>query len=143
MPFLNPESVSYLAKDTTYKVAKEGKLFQKQTASNSKQIWEVRHAILKGNLLFLFKKKLDKTPCYLFLLEDCVTELISDEISGKEFSFQIRFLSSDSCYTFAADTGEALEEWVSAIATCSFEQLQLKLESMKETIVKKHEKAVL
>ncbi len=136
MVLLNPSSLTRLSKDDSYKTVKEGRLYEKQSYSGK---WESRFGVLKGNLLFLFKKaKIDSDaiPVSMLILEDCVAELTEDEESGREFGFRIRFLTSGNTYSFATEDSDSLEQWVSHVATCSVEQLLLKLEGLNEAVEK-------
>lgn len=138
MLLLNNEWIQKLAKDNSYPSRLEGNLlFLKNSSGETKM--QKRYLILKGNLLFYFYKKSDKVPLGLIVLEGYTVEL-SNEFEGYCFQLLKRNNFSNSnqetkncpSYTFAVENPDLLDAWIGALTTCSYENMKLTVESLKE-----------
>uniref|UniRef100_A0A1I8C2T2 PH domain-containing protein n=1 Tax=Meloidogyne hapla TaxID=6305 RepID=A0A1I8C2T2_MELHA len=87
------------------------------------------YAILKANLLFLFKsaERLE-IPLLLIIMEDCVVELADDNFTGMEHSFVIR---TGQTYVMATENQEQLKNWISLLTSCSIEFMRATKESLE------------
>ncbi|KAF7629976.1 PH domain-containing protein [Meloidogyne graminicola] len=106
------------------------------------------YAILKANLLFMFKSAESlEIPLLLIIMEDCVVELADDNSTGMEHSFVIR---TGQTYVMATENQEQLKNWISLLTSCSIEFMRATKESLelehdnrddeqKEQEKKKHE----
>ncbi|RZF40495.1 hypothetical protein LSTR_LSTR000374 [Laodelphax striatellus] len=99
--------------------------------------FQKRWFILKGNLFFYFEKRYDKEPVGVIILEGCTIELAEDE---EQFCFKIVFHGpGNRSYILGADTQEAMEQWMKALACASYDymklivaELQRQLDEMEE-----------
>lgn len=84
--------------------------------------WRRLYAILKANLLFLFQsaERLE-IPVLLIIMEDCIVELADDNVTGKEFSFSIKFNTTGHTYVMAAPDLAELKNWISLLTSCSID----------------------
>lgn len=56
--------------------------------------WRQSYAILIANLLFFFNRNeniKNEAPFILLIMEDCYMELCDDNLTGRPYSFQIKF----------------------------------------------------
>lgn len=129
MKLLNSASLQRLAKEPSYPISMEGQMNFRR--SNDEK-FQKRYFLLKGNLLFYFAKKSDKAPIGLIILEGYTVEL-SNEHDG--YCFQLLRRSNGNvaaALTFVVGTAESLQNWLSALTNCSYEQLKMSAERMAE-----------
>lgn len=118
-------------------VDKEGYLNKRGEVNKN---FQRRYFVLKGNLLFYFDKKGDKEPLGVIILEGCTIELAEDE---EQFCFKILFHGTNNRnYILGAESQEAMEQWMKAIACSSYDymklmvaELQRQLDDIEETPV--------
>ncbi|XP_066139797.1 sesquipedalian-1-like [Euwallacea fornicatus] len=116
-------------------VDKEGYLNKRGEVNKN---FQRRYFVLKGNLLFYFDKKGDKEPLGVVILEGCTIELAEDE---EQFCFKILFHGTNNrTYTLGAESQEAMEQWMKALACSSYDymklmvaELQRQLDDIEET----------
>lgn len=54
-------------------------------------------------MLFIFEGEESlECPLILLVIEDCVVELADDNLTGRPFSFSIRFKTYDCCFGFVS-----------------------------------------
>ena len=102
-------------------VTREGWLLKR---SDQKPEYHRRFCVLKGNLLFIFERKMDREPLAALLLEGCRIELEDHET--QLFAFRIVF-APPTCrqFVFCTDSQNSLESWMKCLSTCSISILRM------------------
>jgi len=128
---LNSESLIRLSKDATYP-GFAGKL----TVRTADDRWEPRFGVLKGNLLFLYRRTTDeKRPLTMLIIEDCMVDLCEEaEDELHPFVFQLVFKTIARSYRFSTENETGLQEWVAALATASWDHAHLTVESKRDEL---------
>uniref|UniRef100_A0A914DPD7 PH domain-containing protein n=1 Tax=Acrobeloides nanus TaxID=290746 RepID=A0A914DPD7_9BILA len=131
----NGRALLSIINDRTYERTISGKLWVLQD-----ERWRQTYAILKANLLFFFEneEQLDN-PILLLIVEDCVIELSDDNQIGKSFSFFIRSQTTTRSFQLAADSLEALGNWISLLTVCSMDYMKLTKLSFQTDLNRKSE----
>lgn len=101
----NAKSLVSLINDKSYDRTVSGKLYVLQVTflvylmyytdyddELQDEKWRQTFAVLKANLLFFFESESQLSiPIFLLIVEDCIIELSDDNITGRQFSFSIKF----------------------------------------------------
>ncbi|KAK3891087.1 hypothetical protein Pcinc_005005 [Petrolisthes cinctipes] len=110
-------------------IDKEGYLLKKGEVNKN---FQRRWFVLKGNLLFYFEKKCDREPIGVIILEGCTIELAECE---DQFTFKLVFHGGGGrTYVLAADSQEALEVWMKALARASYDYLKLMVAELQKQL---------
>jgi hypothetical protein len=118
---VNDRTLVRYASSADAQATKQGWLLKR---SKEKAEYQRRFCVLKGNLLFLFEKQIDREPLAAVLLEGSRVEL--DDGDSQLFAFRIVFAPPASRqYVFCTDSQPSLESWMKALATCSIGILRL------------------
>lgn len=119
---VNERTLVRYASSTDAQVTKQGWLLKRSKEKVSD--YQRRFCCLKGNLLFIFEKPIDREPLAALLLEGSRVEL--DDADSQLFAFRIVFPPPASRqYVFCTDSQQSLESWMKALATCSIGILRL------------------
>uniref|UniRef100_A0A2P2HZT9 PH domain-containing protein DDB_G0275795-like isoform X1 n=1 Tax=Hirondellea gigas TaxID=1518452 RepID=A0A2P2HZT9_9CRUS len=108
-------------------VQREGYLLKRGEVNRA---FQKRWFVLKGNLLFYFERRGDREPLGVIIMEGCTIELT--ECEEQVCSFRIIFPGRD--YVLAADNQELLEEWMKALARCSYAYLKLMVSELEHQL---------
>ena len=114
---INEKVLIKYAQSTNCEVDKEGWL---QKRSESKNEFQRRYCVLKGNLLYYLEKPTSE-PLGCIILEGCRIEL-EEETSDHPnlFSFRIAFSPKTyKNYIFASDSQATCESWMKSLSSCS------------------------
>ncbi|MFH4975243.1 hypothetical protein AB6A40_001952 [Gnathostoma spinigerum] len=128
----NGRALLDLCNDSSYKARISGTL-----AFLQEDHWRMAFGVLKANILFIFNKQDDfgvLPPIVLLIVEDCIIDLCDDNLTGRSYSFQIKFKTTGRVFTFAADSFRALEKWVSMLTVSSIDYISLTKQSFLEQL---------
>ena len=114
---INEKVLIKYAQSTNCEVDKEGWLLKK---SESKNEFQKRYCVLKGNLFYYFEKPTSE-PLGCIILEGCRIELEEETNEHPNlFSFRIAFSpKSYKNYLFASDSQVTCESWMKSLSSCS------------------------
>lgn len=119
---INEKILIKYANSTNHEVDKEGWLLKK---SESKNEFQKRYCILKGNLFYYFERPSSDPPLGCIILEGCRIELEEDNDRQNLFSFRIAFSPKTyKNYIFASDNQEVCENWMKSLSSCSYGHLR-------------------
>ncbi|XP_075220942.1 inositol phosphatase interacting protein [Lycorma delicatula] len=125
---INEKNLAAFATSAT-PVDREGWLVKRGEVNKG---YQKRWFVLKGNLLFYFEKRGDKEPVGVIVLEGCTIELAEDE---EQFSFKIVFHGpGNRSYTLGADSQEAMEQWMKALACASYDYMKLMVAELQRQL---------
>ncbi|XP_018318949.1 sesquipedalian-1-like [Agrilus planipennis] len=125
---INEKNLSAFATAPT-PIDKEGYLSKRGEVNKN---FQRRYFVLKGNLLFYFEKKGDREPIGVIILEGCTIELAEDD---EQFSFKIEFHGTNNrSYILAAESQEAMEQWMKALACASYDYMKLMVAELQRQL---------
>ncbi|XP_048244074.1 inositol polyphosphate-4-phosphatase type I A-like isoform X1 [Haliotis rufescens] len=131
----NSKELAYVATHSTT-IDKEGVLRMKDKQDGlfkKGETYQERYFRLKGNLLFYFKNKENRSePLGVVILERCTVELdLKDDVSN---SFLLVYEGEDHPYYFACSSEEERDSWIQALHIASYECLNMQLQSLREQL---------
>jgi len=99
-----------------------------------------RWFVLRGNLLFYFEKKSERSdPAGVIVLEGCTVELAEEE-QEKPYAFKIAFHGEGKrTYIAATESQEDLEEWMKIVACASFDYMKLMVVELQQQLAELEE----
>lgn len=129
---INEKNLSSFATSAT-PVDREGWLYKRGEVNKS---FQKRWFVLKGNLLFYFDRRGDKEPVGVVILEGCTVELADDEEQTHEqYAFKISFHGTNNrSYVLAAETQEAMEQWMKTLACASYDYMKLMVSELQRQL---------
>ncbi|KAI1721092.1 PH domain-containing protein [Ditylenchus destructor] len=117
-----------LITDRSYDRKISGNLFLLQDDSR----WRKLFGILKANILFLFASEDDlKQPSLIILVEDSLIELADDNVTGRQFSFSIKFKTTGRTFYLSALDFKSLGNWISFLTICSMDYISATKQSLQ------------
>ncbi|VDD96388.1 unnamed protein product [Enterobius vermicularis] len=135
----NGRELAELCTDQSYERRFDGQLFILQDNR-----WRSSYAILKANLLFFFNRIEEvgtEAPFMILILEDCCMELCDDNLTGRDFCFEIRFKTTGRRFIMAAETFYALGKWISILTVSSIDYINLTKQSFLEQLANEEVKS--